>query len=308
MGKTKKNKVEKVKFKTYSFVAFNIRLHPHDKPGVYRAFFDFLKSSNLFKKTGYKYNVIGIGEQTYRIFKDNENAFWGHFIRYTEIYDAKWYNTQKEDIEDEDLNELIKVPEHLKLDGTIFDFIFFVDPHVLIVQIDNEDTGTTANTLEKYFKAIFENKEFKKEFTSAEITPITHSEKIKSLLNNPHLKSIEYVIRRPNSDLFSAVIEREVLEDMEESNSDEYRFKMDAQSGKFLNLKDKTKAIGEIAAENGEVNAQILDPELTKYTEISTKKLPIKEPIKLPVDIDKDSKWKFILAKLKPKIRLLSKA
>ncbi|MFW1957459.1 DUF4747 family protein [Acinetobacter guillouiae] len=303
----KKVKIENVKYKTYSFVAFNIRLHPHDEEGVYRNFFEFLQQSNLFKKTGYKYNVIGIGEQDYKLYDDKEDAFLGHFIRYTEIYDAKWYNTQKEEVENEDLNELISVPDHLKLDGTIFDFIFFVKPHILIVQIDNDDTGTTANTLEKYFKAIFDNEDFKRKFKAAEITAMTHSQEIKSLLDNPHLKSIEYVIRRPNSDLFSDLIEREVLEDMEESNSDEYRFKMEAQPGKYLNLKSTTKSIGEIAAENGEVNAQILDSDLTRYRDISTKKIPIKEPVKLPVDLNKDAKWRLILSKLKPKIRLLNK-
>lgn len=307
-GKTKgkKNTVEPIKQKTYTFVAFNIRLHPHDKPTIYKEFFDFLQSSNLFRKTGYKYNVIGINEQTYQPFKDDENAFLGSFIRYTEIFDAKWYNTKKKDVEDEDISELIKVPSHLKLDGTTFDFIFLIKPHILIAQIDNDDTGTTSNTLEKYFRSIFDNDDFKKKFKSGEITALTHSEKIKALLDNPRLKSIEYVIRRPNSDLFATTIEKDVLEDMEESYSDEYRFGMNAQPGKFLNLSQNNKAIGEIAAENGEVNAQVLNENLTKFQPISTKKLPIQEPVKLPVNLDKNVKWRKILAKFKPKIRLLN--
>ncbi|WP_166169113.1 DUF4747 family protein [Acinetobacter sp. SA01] len=310
MGNTKskgeKNKAAPIKQKTYTFVAFNIRLHPHDKPNTYQNFFNFLQSSNLFRKTGYKYNVIGINEQIYQPFKDNENAFIGSFIRYTEIFDAKWYNTQKKDVEDEDISSLIKVPTHLKLDGTTFDFIFLTKPHILIVQIDNDDTGTTSNTLEKYFRSIFDNADFKDKFKSGEITALTHSEGIKALLNNPRLKSIEYIIRRPNSDLFGTSIEKDVLDDMEESCSDEYRFGMNAQPGKFLNLNSKTKAIGEIAAENGEVNAQVLNENLTKFQPISTKDLPIQEPIKLPIDIDKNSKWKAILTKFKPKIRLLN--
>ncbi|EQB4402118.1 DUF4747 family protein [Acinetobacter lactucae] len=307
MSKQKRNKSQEVKQKTYTFVAFNIRLHPHDKPDTYKNFFDFLQSSKLFRKTGYKYNVIGIDSQIFQSYKEDESAFIGYFIRYTEIYDAKWYNTEKKDIEDEDISELIKVPNHLKLDGTTFDFIFFPKTHILIAQIDNNDTGTTSNTLEKYFRSIFENKDFKRKFTSGEITALTHSEKVQALLNNPRLKSIEYIIRRPNSDLFATTIEKEVLDDMEESLSDEYRFGMSAQPGKFLNLKPKTKAIGEIAAENGEVNAQVLDENLTKYHPISTKKLPIQEPIKLPIDLDINIKWREVLAKFRHKIRLLNK-
>jgi hypothetical protein len=306
MNKGKKNKTAPIKQRTYTFVAFNIRLHPHDKPNTYKKFFDFLKSSNLFRKTGYKYNVIGINEQTYQPFEGSESTFLGSFIRYTEIYDAKWYNTQKKDVEDEDISSLIKVPNHLKLDGTTFEFMFLTKPHILIAQIDNDDTGTTSNTLEKYFRSIFDNQEFKNKFKSGEITALTHSEKITALLNNPRLKSIEYIIRRPNSDLFATTIEKDVLDDMEESHSDEYTFGMSAQSGKFLNLNAKTKAIGEIAAENGEVNAQVLNENLTKFQPISTKKLPIQEPIKLPIDLDKNLKWKAILAKFKPKIRLLN--
>lgn len=304
--KGKKNTPKPIKQKTYTFVAFNLRLHPHDKPNTYQEFFNFLQSSNLFRKTGYKYNVIGINEQTYQPFKDNESAFLGNFIRYTEIFDAKWYNTEKKDVEDEDISSLIKVPSHLKLDGTTFDFLFLTKPHILIVQIDNDDTGTTSNTLEKYFRSIFDNAEFKSKFKSGEITALTHSEKVKTLLNNPRLKSIEYIIRRPNSDLFGTSIEKDVLDDMEESCSDEYTFGMNAQSGKFLNLSSKTKAIGEIAAENGEVNAQVLNDNLTKFQTISTKKLPIQEPVKLPIDLDKQLKWREILAKFKPKIRLLT--
>ncbi|MDC4816614.1 hypothetical protein NQ849_04805, partial [Acinetobacter baumannii] len=60
MSKQKRNKSKEVKQKTYTFVAFNIRLHPHDKPDTYKNFFNFLQSSKLFRKTGYKYNVIGI--------------------------------------------------------------------------------------------------------------------------------------------------------------------------------------------------------------------------------------------------------
>lgn len=306
MSKSQKNSIKPVKERTYTFVAFNIRLHPHDKPNTYQNFFDFLKASKLFRKTGYKYNVIGINEQTYQPFKDDKNAFLGSFIRYTEIFDAKWYNTEKKDIEEGDISTLIKVPDNLKLDGTTFDFIFLTKPHILIAQIDNNDTGTTSNTLEKYFRSIFDNAEFKEKFGSGEITALTHSEEITTLLNNPRLKSIEYIIRRPNSDLFATTVEQEVLDDMEESLADEYRFGMSAQNGKFLNLSSKTKAIGEIAAENGEVSAQILDDNLTKFQIISTKDLPIQEPVKLPIDLDKNLKWKAILAKFIPKIRLLN--
>lgn len=307
MAKERKAKIKPIKEKTYTFVAFNIRLHPHDKANTYHNFFDFLQSSNLFRKTGYKYNVIGINNQTYQSFTDDKSIFIGSFIRYTEIFDAKWYNTEKRDIEDEDISALIKVPSHLKLDGTTFDFIFLAKPHILIVQIDNNDTGTTSNTLEKYFRSIFDNADFKDQFESGEITALTHSEEVHTLLNSQRLKSIEYIIRRPNSDLFATTIESDVLEDMEESYSDEYRFEMHAQSGKFLKLNSKTKAIGEIAAENGEVNAQILDENLTKFQQISTTDHPIEVPIKLPVELDKKLKWSTILEKFRPKIRLLNK-
>lgn len=295
------------KVKTYTFVAFNIRLHPHDKDGIYLDFFNFLQKSQLFSHTGYKYNVIGVDQQKFEAYDDRKNMFLGRFIRYTNIYDAKWYNIEKDEIElKEDLRDLIKVPSNLRLDGTIFDFIFLLDPHILIVQVDNDETATTANTISKYFKKVFKNEEFIKKFKDGEITPICQSKDVQILLENPRLKSIEYIIRRPNADLFADLIEAEVLEDMEESNSEEYRFQMEAQNGKFLNLSNRVKEIGEISADNGEINALEVPIDSSRYKKISTKGIPLQEPITLPITLTTTEKWKNILFKLKPKIKKLS--
>lgn len=295
------------KVKTYTFVAFNIRLHPHDNKEVYVDFFNFLQKAQLFSHTGYKYNVIGVDKHKFESYDKSKNIFLGRFIRYTNIYDAKWYNTEKDEVElKEDLKELIQVPNHLKLDGTIFDFMFLLEPHILIVQIDNDETATTANTINKYFKKIFKNEEFIKNFKDGEITPICQSKDVQTLLTNPRLKFIEYIIRRPNADLFADLIEAEVLADMEESNSEEYRFQMEAQNGKFLNLSDRAKEIGEISADNGEINALEVPNDSSRYKKISTKGIPLQEAITLPTALTTKEKWKSILLKLKPKIKKLS--
>ncbi|MND48614.1 hypothetical protein D3C80_395390 [compost metagenome] len=295
------------KLKTYTFVAFNIRLHPHEKEGVYIDFFKFLQKSKLFSHTGYKYNVIGVDKQRFESYDKSNNAFLGRFIRYTNIYDAKWFNTDKDEVElKEDLRDLIQVPDHLKLDGTVFDFFFLLQPHILIVQIDNEETATTANTVQKYFKKIFKSPEFIKEFKEGEITTICQSKDVQTLLENPRLKFIEYIIRRPNADLFGDLIEAEVLAEMEESNADEYRFQMEAQNGKFLNLSDRVKDIGEISADNGEVNALELPYDSSRYKKISTKAIPLQEPIPLLTSLTNTEKWKKVLLFLKPKVKRLS--
>jgi len=299
--------IKESKAKTYTFVAFNLRLHPHDKKGIYIDFFNFLQKSQLFSHTGYKYNVIGVDQQKFEPYDDRQNIFLGRFIRYTNIYDAKWYNTEKDEVElKEDLKDLIQVPNNLKLDGTIFDFIFLLDPHILIVQVDNDETATTANTIGKYFKKVFKNEDFIKRFKDGEITPICQSKDVKILLENPRLKFIEYIIRRPNADLFADLIEAEVLADMEESNSEEYRFQMEAQNGKFLNLSDRVKEIGEISADNGEINALEVPTDSSRYKKISTKGIPLQEPITLPTTLTAKEKWKSILLKLKPKVKKLS--
>lgn len=184
--------------------------------------------------------------------------------------------------------------------------MFLLEPHILIVQIDNDETATTANTINKYFKKIFKNEEFIKNFKDGEITPICQSKDVQTLLTNPRLKFIEYIIRRPNADLFADLIEAEVLADMEESNSEEYRFQMEAQNGKFLNLSDRAKEIGEISADNGEINALEVPNDSSRYKKISTKGIPLQEAITLPTALTTKEKWKSILLKLKPKIKKLS--
>ncbi len=102
------------------------------------------------------------------------------------------------------------------------------------------------------------------------------------------------------------MIEAEVLADMEESNSEEYKFQMEAQSGKFLKLSDRVKEIGEISADNGEINALEVPTDSVRYKKISTKGIPLQEPITLPTALTAKEKWKSILIKLKPKVKKLS--
>lgn len=295
------------KAKTYTFVAFNIRLHPHDKEEIYYDFFKFMQRLELFSHTGYKYNVIGVDQQKFVPYDESSGSFLGRFIRYTNIYDAKWFNLEKDEVElKEDLKDLIQVPSHLKLDGTIFDFIFLLKPHILIVQIDNDETATTANTIKKFFNKMFKSEEFIEHFKEGEITSICQSRAVQALLQNPRLKFIEYIIRRPNADLFANLIEAEVLADMEDSNSEEYRFQMEAQNGKFLYLSKRAKEIGEISADNGEINALEIPHDSSRYKKISTKNIPLEEPITLPTDLTTKERWKRVLMKLKPKVKKLS--
>ncbi|MDC5646618.1 DUF4747 family protein [Acinetobacter baumannii] len=290
--------------KTHIYSGVNIRLHPHTGPELYIKLFNFIKKQRFAVPTGYKNNFISLQQVSYIPLdgKSLENGFMGAFIRYTDLFQAKWVNENTGEYTDkEELKGLIKIPANLKADGVIFEFVFYPMSHTLIVQIDNKNSTTTPNTILKFFESVFKSPEFIKNFKSGEVHTLKEPKGVVSIINNKRLKSIEFDIARPNPDDLNAILQRKVLKSLDDQNAKNLKVSMDAQQGKYLKLDKKSQALAWVAAENGSILAVESDQNDRTHV-ISTANISLEQKIPLPKSLSLSQKWIKVTQIIKEKI------
>ncbi|WP_171293563.1 DUF4747 family protein [Acinetobacter oleivorans] len=262
------------KQRTYTYTGYNLTIHPHKTPEVYIDFFEFILKEKFFLSTGFRTYHLALHDLNYLDVNNKLTGLYGSLVRYENLLPSQFIdlNTGKTP---EDLK--LNIASNIKYKPTFFHFIFFPENHKIIFELENERSTISYNVVLQFFKKILDSDKFKVKFTSGEVHTLTSFKRVNSILKNKKLKHIEFLVSRPNPDIFGDLVDETISEYLEDQKAKNMTLTLTAQDGKYLDLNDNTEKLGVAAAENGEVKA-VIENSNNRTEEISTKKFPLNHP------------------------------
>jgi hypothetical protein len=188
--------------------------------------------------------------------KDNT----GTISKYTEIdLDGDWFDQERFNAATPAQLAEINIPPHLK--PNFSSFYFKLDPalHVVAFTSYAAKKGLSALAVETYFRGALAWEEINREFGRVEADVIKDYEAVELILDLPHLKELEIIIRPPNADDINGALAEAIEENLREQNVDEYQQVLRAKGKKNIKANDQTRALAAVAAENGSVKGKNLE-------------------------------------------------
>jgi Domain of unknown function (DUF4747) len=227
--------------------ALNISADPHPK-GIYR---------RLFQKNAERAMPLW-GNDWAKITApaDRETAppsFYGRVIVWTEIdKDGKWLDqkTDKEATPTE--KQKIQIPENLDPNFRSFNFVFFEDRHLLVLEYQNElGEHFGSKRAQRFFGTLLNSGD--PSDPEVTVTVIPSHEALDRIYAIPRLRRLEIFVERPNPDDLTPDANR-ILDRLLKQGAKSQTVQLDKKARVITLTPDKdTKKLAEIAATNGHV-------------------------------------------------------
>ncbi|HBF30011.1 DUF4747 family protein [Rhizobium sp.] len=206
---------------------------------------------------------------------DNSKNF-GVISKYDEIeIDGEWFNVDGFNVaSSEDLEEIV-LPQNLKPNHSRFYFVLDEKIHTLVFSSYATSHSLSVNAVEKYFRAACNWKEVKEKFGPIDADIVRDHGRVEEILSLPNLREVEIIIRPPNPDDVNEVLARVIEKRLKEQNAEVYEERIKSSGKIHLIPNERTKALGNIAADNGEVKVKNVENGIVvPYT---SNNMPLKE-------------------------------
>jgi hypothetical protein len=200
----------------------------------------------------------------------------GIISKYTEIdIDGDWFDLDDFDAASDDKVEEINIPKNLRPNLSQFYFKLHESDHVLTYSSYSESRSLSARSIEIYFQEISDTTTIKRKFGSVQADVVKSYSEVEKIMALPKLRELRFTIRRPNSDGLGKALAERIEERLKEQDGDEYQEAIRTSSTRGLKPNERTKQLGYVAAENGELLAKsLVNGVLTPHT---TEKSPLIE-------------------------------
>lgn len=179
-----------------------------------------------------------------------------------------------ESLEQQVFNESgVVIPRGIGLNSRVFEFIFDVKRHRMVLSLRNDEGQTISITrlatiMMRALAVIAED--YVEEVL---VTVVTKDDAIETILGLPEIRKVEIDIFRPNPDDFSDD-EEEILKEMEEERIKRKKTtRTKAKKADTISLSARTRAEANVAKDNGSVSVSGVDENGEKQS-LSTKELP----------------------------------
>lgn len=154
---------------------------------------------------------------------------------------------------EEDLGK-ISIPENLKPNLVGFPAYLDPDDHLLAVMTYSQGNSLSPLQVEKFLRAIVKSEEIYERFGSVQVDVFKDSHDIEKMLDINTLREVKIVIRRPNH--IPPGLIKKMEEELREENADELLRTIKSKSGDYLEPGNTTRALGIMAAENGDIEVK----------------------------------------------------
>ncbi|MEE4209418.1 MAG: DUF4747 family protein [Parvularcula sp.] len=231
--------------------AINIRIVDKDK----REYKTLLEEIAQLKR-----GVRVYGDTYVAINSFNKEDCSGVISKYSEIdLDGNWFDTEDFDMAEPSKVEDIKIPRNLK--PNLSQFFLHLDPerHVIVCEIYAASRSLSARSIQKYFSQILSSKEITAAFGTVEADFVKSFDVVEEIVESEMLREIRFVIRPPNPDDLSSKLAAVIEERIVEQNGEQYEEKLQARKDSNLKLNGRSKTLGYIAAENGEIKGKKIE-------------------------------------------------
>lgn len=230
--------------------AINIRIpetHERDYAGLLRTLAELRRGVRVY---GDSYVAI-------RLYDADERM--GIIAKYTEIdIDGDWFDLDDFDAATPERLDEIQIPENLRPNLAQFYFQLFPEEHIVVFSTYAESKGLSTRSVQRYFQEAVTWPEIAERFGRVEVDIVKSYHAVEELLALPNLKEVRIIIRRPNSDDIGADLAAVIEERLREQNGDEYEEVLRSKDSGALDPNERTRRLGSVAAENGEVRTKSL--------------------------------------------------
>lgn len=276
----------------HEVAAINIRI-PADKKRNYVELIEYIESLQRSVR------VYGSSHLAISYYDAKENI--GIISKFDEIEsDGDWFDI--ETFDKAKPHDLIEALAANKLRPNHHRFYFTLDEklHVVAMSTYGSSKPLSLNSVQKYFRAAFRWKEVVQKFGNVEADIVKDHAGIRRLLELPNLREISITIRPPNPDDVGAALAAVMEKRLHKQHAIEYTEKWVAAPKSSLDLDSETKALSEVAADNGEVKVKnVEDGLVVPYT---SDDMPLKEQAKFK-DASELGMFRTLAAKILAKIK-----
>lgn len=235
-----------------------------------RNYTELLKRASNSKRG---YNVRGTTYLAISSFDPEDGV--GLLSKYTEIdLDGEWFDTETFGIADSDTVSKVSIPSSLK--PNLSQFYFYIDPklHIIVFETQFRSDRLSEKSAEIFFRKAFATADMATAFGKVQVDLVQSFESISDLLSRKFIRELNFIIKRPNPDDIPEDLATLIEERMREQNADIYIESLKSTDDEGINPNDRTKALGYVAAENGEVTGKakvngVTVPVATKDTPLS---------------------------------------
>jgi hypothetical protein len=249
--------------------------NPHSPERYVELFKKAKKSNHLISLRGTEAGKLG--PMDFRRAEGKSGYITGDIYRFINIdKDAQWFNTAKNEPATEEETKEINIPEELRPNLRIIEFVFKIKNHKLFFV--NKDRNNTLSPLmaESFFQQLFDKVCLDHRFPSVNVTAVPDKESIEKIFSISKLKKIEIKLTRPNPDDFEAE-ERRFLKKLERQKAKRIEETLIAMPGQSLTPDEDTKKLARVASQNGVVIGYGKDSS-GKAVKESTKDKPLDLP------------------------------
>jgi len=235
----------------HEVAAINIRIPPdHDR--------DYSGLMKKISKLKIGLNVFGESHLAINYFDEKMN--FGIISKYDELdLEAPWFDVEEFTEATPEEIDTIFIPAKLKPHHARFFFLLDEKLHTIAFSCYANSTSLSLNSVEKYFRGILNTKSIVDVFGVVEADIIKDHAGVKKLLSMQDLREVEITIRPPNSDDIGASLASIIEQRLHEQNADQYQEILRTSGDKRLDLNARTKALGNVAAENGVVKVKNIE-------------------------------------------------
>lgn len=263
------------KDRTFRVSVMNIVTHPHTIQKyveLWRTAFRLKQSVDLRAK------FKGLIGSVHPIAASNHlDGLQGEIYKYFDL-DPKgaWFDLESaKEADPEDVNE-IKIPDKLKPDLALFNYVFLPKHHKLIYESKTTDgKSLSPGSMEKILKQIFSHPRILTEFGKVEVTAMPQKDSLATLFRIARLSKVIIDIKKPNADDF-AKIEARFMKRMNKMNARGLQETIVAERGENLELDSEAMQLAEVAKSNGQVIVHGYEVDGTPTVK-STKEMPFIE-------------------------------
>lgn len=223
----------------------NLRI-PEDKNRDYAALLQMIFNSRK------SYRVYGDSHLVMQRFDTTHNT--GILSKYTQIdFNGDWFDIATFDTASPLDISKINIPQNLKPNFASFFFWLDVELHTIAFEIYSESKGLSLNAVRHYFRTALSQPNILAEFGHVECDIVNSYIAAQRLLEQPDLKEVKVIIRRPNSDDVGDDLAKVIEDRLREQRATEYEETLRAKGKASVKPNDRTKKLASVAAENGDV-------------------------------------------------------
>lgn len=235
--------------RTVEFGGINIVTHPHSPDGYVRLLYKVFRLGRDVAIRGAQHLMLG--ELRARNIDNPEQGLFGRLYRFVHIDPhAPWLNVVRQGIATEDEVAGVSIPEELRPNAEMFDFVFYPHGHTLYFESKSTKKSLSPGQVAKLLTTLFSDQQIIEEFGPVEVTVLPDRELLDQILSIHTLRKLIIEVSKPNPDELGDAQAR-VFGRMGRMNARRIKQEITAETDESIELDEDTREIARVAASNG---------------------------------------------------------